>query len=131
MKYSIKIIFLLLLVNSTKITFGQNNITNETLICGTWKLKSYEEAGVKHLGSANQNESQMIFYADHKFKSIEPGNIENGAWNYNPTTKILTTTDNITKKVAIIKVSKLTSEECVLEFKDPDGILLKVHMIPK
>ena len=131
MKYLIKIIFLILLVSSTKTTFGQSTTTNETLICKTWKLKFYDEAGVKHQSSADQNESQMIFYPNHKYKSIEPGNIENGVWKYNPTTKILTTTDNVTKKVAVMKVSKLTTKECVLEFKDLDGILLKVHMIPK
>ena len=131
MKYTIRTFLLLLLTILIKDTFGQTNTTIDSLLCKEWKLTFYEEAGEKFSPAPDQKDSKMIFYFDHKVKSIEPDNIQNGVWQYNTKSKVLTITDNQTKEVATMKISKLTSEECILEYKDRDGILLKMYMIPE
>ena len=72
----------------------------------------------------------MIFYIDHKVKSIEAGNIQNGTWKYDVTNKILSVVDNQTKEKANLKVLKITKDECILEYKDPEGGIIKMYMKP-
>lgn len=38
--------------------------------------------------------------------------------------------DNDTKERMVLKVVSLDEKRCVLEFKDPDGVVLRIHMIP-
>lgn len=71
----------------------------------------------------------MIFYKNHKVKSIEGGVLQNGIWQYDSGKKVLIVTDNATKEKMILKVLKINQNLCVLEFKDPDGIVLKMQMV--
>ncbi|NLU93234.1 hypothetical protein [Chitinophaga sp. Ak27] len=116
----------------SKISSGQDKITKNfyELICKEWKLQSYEEKGKKFPPVPEQKGDKMIFYKDNKVKSIESGYIQNGIWKYEATKSILTVIDNDTKEKAIMKVIKLTNDECILEYKDPEGTLLKMHMLP-
>ena len=72
----------------------------------------------------------MIFYSDYKVKSIETGHIQNGTWEYDEKSKILSVVDNQTREKAILKVIKITKDECVLEYIDPEGVALKMYMAP-
>ncbi len=122
------IVSLLTLFNKT--SFSQTNTSVDSLICQGWKLVFYEEKGEKFPPAPEQNDSRMIFYLDHKVKSIEPDNIQNGVWTYSLTNKLLSITDNETAEIANMKVLKLTKDEMVLEYIDPDGIPLKMYMEP-
>ena len=122
------IISLLTLFNKT--SFCQTSTSVDSLICQEWKLVFYEDKGEKFPPTPEQKDSRMIFYLDHKVKSIEPDNIQNGVWKYNLTNKQLSITDNETAEIANMKVLKLTKKEIVLEYKDPDGIPLKMYMEP-
>ena len=126
-KVSLLIIISLLTLFS-KTSFCQTNTSVDSLICQEWKLVFYEENGEKFPPAPEQKDSRMIFYLDHKVKSIEPDNIQNGVWTYNLTNKLLSITDNETAEIANMKVLKLTKNEIVLEYKDPDGIPLKMYM---
>jgi len=112
----------------SKISFCQTNTNINSLICQEWKLVFYEQNGEKFPPAPEQENSRMIFYLDHKVKSIEPDNIQNGVWKYNSTTQLLSITDNETAEIATMKVLKLTKKEIVLEYKAPDGIPLKMYL---
>lgn len=120
------IIFFALFVQSA---FCQSD-NIDSLLCKNWQLVSYEESGEKFPPSPEQKNDRMTFYFDHKVKSVETGNIQNGTWEYDSTKKLLTVIDNQTKEKAVLKVLKLTKTECVLEYKDPEGTMLKMHMAP-
>ena len=94
----------------SKIAFGQTNQNIDSLICKEWKLAYYEEGGEKFPPSKEQKNDRMIFYKDHKVKSIEAGNIQNGTWKYDEPTKTLIVVDNQTKERANLKVLKITKD---------------------
>lgn len=108
----------------------KNNKTFDELICKEWKLQFYEEQGKKIMPTPDHKEDRMIFYKDKKVKSIEIGDIQHGVWKYDATQSVLTVVDNDTKEKVVLKVIKIMDNECVLEFKDPDGSILKMHMLP-
>jgi hypothetical protein len=130
MKNSISIILIILLIQFSKTALGQTTNSIDSLLCKEWKLVSYEEGGEKFPPSPEQKNDRMIFYSDHKVKSIETGNIQIGIWQYDATKKTLSVVANKTKEKAIMKVLKITKDECILEYKDPEGTLLKIHMVP-
>ncbi len=120
---------LLLLLFFTQSAFAQPSEI-DSLICKSWKFVAYEAEGEKIMASPDQKNDRMIFYFDNQVKSIEGKKIENGTWTYDSTKKILTVIDNQTKVKAIMKVLRLTKTQCILEYKDPNGIVLKIHMAP-
>lgn len=128
MKQVSLIIIVSLLTLFTKTSFCQANTSIDSIICQEWKLVFYEEDGEKFPPTPEQRDSRMIFYLDHKVKSIEPGNIQNGVWKYNQANKLLSITDNESSEIANMKVLKLTKNEIILEYIDPDGIPLKLYM---
>ena len=127
-----KKLLLLVAIFTSTYAKSQNTQANHTdsLICKEWKLVSYEEAGKKYPPSPEQKNDRMIFSFNHKVKSIESGSVQNGNWQYDSVKNILTIVDNQTKEKAIMKVVQLSDRECVLEYKDPDGVLLKIYMVP-
>ena len=129
MKNSFLLIAVLFTLSATAQT-SQANHNIDSLICKSWNLTFYEESGEKFQPGPEQKNDRMIFYFDHKVKSIETDNIQNGVWDYDPIRKLLTVIDNDTKEKAIMKVLKLTNDECILEYKDPEGTLLIMNMVP-
>ena len=103
----------------------------DNLICKEWLLKAYEEDGEKFSPAPEQQNDLMIFYKNKEVKSIESGNIQNGVWQYNSRTNELVILDNDTKEKTILKVLKLTQNECIIEYKEPEGTSLKMYMVPK
>jgi hypothetical protein len=120
---------LFLILFFTQSAFAQSSEI-DSLICKSWKFVSYEAEGEKIMARPDQKNDRMIFYFDHQVKSIEGKKIENGIWTYDSAKKTLTIIDNQTKVKAIMKVLKLTKTQCILEYKDPNGIVLKIHMAP-
>src|SRR5689334_20918135 len=105
------VILITLLTQFSKTAIGQTTDSFDSLICKEWKLVSYEEQGEKFPPAPDQKNDRMIFYNDHKVKSIETGNIQNGIWQYDATKKTLSVVDNQTKEKATMKVLKITSDE--------------------
>jgi hypothetical protein len=130
MRNATAVILITLLTQFSKTAIGQTTDNFDSLICKEWKLVSYEEQGEKFPPAPDQKNDRMIFYNDHRVKSIETGNIQNGIWQYDATKKTLSVVDNQTKEKATMKVLKITSDECVLEYKDPEGNLLIMYMAP-
>ncbi len=124
-----KQIILVLIILALDISYVKAQTTIDTLLCKEWKLKSYEESGKIFSPAPDQINNRMIFYFDHKVKSIETGNIQNGIWKYDSKAKMLMVVDNLTKEKVVLKVIRITKDECILEFKDPEGALLKMHMV--
>jgi hypothetical protein len=113
-------------------SYGQGTTIEDfdNLICKEWALKFYEQGSDKIPPSPEQKNDRMIFYPDHKVKSIEAGGIQNGVWEYSASKRLLTVVDNETKAKMNLIVIGLTQDECILEFTDPDGGKMKMHMIP-
>ncbi len=113
-------------------SFAQGTTTEgfDKLICKEWALKFYEQGGEKIPPSPEQKNDRMIFYPDHKVKSVEAGGTQNGVWQYNSIKKLLSVVDNETKEKMDLTVISLTQDACVLEFTDPDGGKMKMHMTP-
>lgn len=101
----------------------------DSLLCQEWKLVSYEEGGQKMLAQKDQANDRMIFYLDHKVKSIEGKLIEYGIWQYDATQKKLTVIDNATKEKMVFKLIKVDSHSLVVEMKDRDGVVLRLNMV--
>ena len=127
MKKNSILIFITLLTLSSKTISAQSVNSVDSLICHEWKLVLYEEDGDKFPPAPDQKDNKMIFYNDHKVKSVEGNKIQNGVWKYIPNSKLLTITDTETGEIANMKVLKLTNKEMVLEYLDPDGIPLKMY----
>ncbi|QEH42866.1 lipocalin family protein [Chitinophaga sp. XS-30] len=104
--------------------------TFKALICKEWKLKFYEEDGEKFPPAPDQSGDRMFFYQDNTVKSIEQKKIQHGTWAYDEVKKILTVVDNETKEKATLKVIALAPDKCVLDYKDPEGSVLRMHMVP-
>ena len=107
---------------------GQTTLNTDSLICQEWKLNFYEADGEKFPPADDQRNNKMIFYNDRKVKSIESDKIQNGVWKYNPTGKILTVTDNSTNEISKLKIISISLKELILEFKDPEGTILKMYL---
>ncbi len=129
-KFATILVFSSMLFLFTSALGQSNNTTIDGLLCKEWKLIAYEESGNRFPPAPEQKGDRMILYRDHKVKSIEVGNIQNGIWHYDSTKKVLTIVDNETKDKAILKVTKISETECVLEYKDSEGTLLKMYMVP-
>lgn len=100
------------------------------MISKEWKLAFYGESGKKQVPSPKQQEDRMIFYKDNRVLSIENGKKEYGNWQYDPGKKLLTITDNQTREQTQFQVIKLNQAQFVVGYKDPEGILLEIHMLP-
>lgn len=93
-----------------------------------WKLELYEEGGEKFPPAPESKNDKMIFKSDYSVKSIEHDKTDNGKWSYSETSKELTVVDSKTGMVMKMKVVKLTTSIFVVEFKDPEGSSLIIHM---
>ncbi len=124
------IILVILLTQFSNTALGQVSGGIDSLICKEWKLAFYEEEGEKFPPSPEYANDIMVFYPDYTVKSVETGKIQNGIWEYDPTEKLLSVVDDQTKEKAIMKVLKITKDECILEYEDPDGALLKMYLVP-
>lgn len=102
----------------------------KSLICKEWKLLFYEESGEKIPPAPDQRNDRMFFYQDNTAKSIEGKVIQHATWKYDEHTKILTVVDNETKEKMTLKLITLTAQVCVMDYKDPDGVVLRMHMAP-
>ncbi len=102
----------------------------DSLLCKEWKLLAFEEGGEKIAARKDQEKDRMIFYMDHKVKSIETDNIQNGIWQYDASLKKLTVIDQATKAKMTLKIITLTNNLLIVEMKDPNGIPLKIYMDP-
>jgi hypothetical protein len=100
------------------------------MISKEWKLEFYGDKGKKQAPSSQQQEDRMIFYKDNRVLSIENGKKEDGNWQYDPNKKLLTITDNQTREQTRFQVIKLNQAQFVLGYKDPEGVLLEIHMLP-
>ncbi|SDG87465.1 lipocalin family protein [Chitinophaga filiformis] len=100
------------------------------MISKEWKLQFYGESGKKQAPSSKQQEDRMIFYKDNRVLSIENGKKETGNWQYDPSKKLLTITDNQTREQTQFQVIKLNEAQFVVGYKDPEGVLLEIHMLP-
>ncbi|MEO8588987.1 MAG: hypothetical protein ABI432_06450 [Flavobacteriales bacterium] len=95
-----------------------------------WKLAYYEEAGERIPPAPDQRNDVMDLRADHTVVSIESSRTQQGTWSYDVGKKQLVVVDNDTKERMVLRVVALDPKSCVLEFKDPDGVALRMHMVP-
>ncbi|HEY1164037.1 MAG TPA: hypothetical protein VGE90_02695 [Chitinophaga sp.] len=102
----------------------------KSLICKEWKLLFYEEDGEKFPPAPEQRNDRMFFYPDYKVKSIEGKKIEHATWKYNAAAKTLIVTDNETKEKMTLKLISLTAQLWVMDYKDPEGAVVRMHMAP-
>lgn len=94
-----------------------------------WKLRYYGDNGKKQPPSKQQLEDRMYFYKDNKVLSVVEGKKEYGVWHYDPTKKLLTITDNNTRKTTDLQVILLDNEQFVAGYKDPNGTVVEIHML--
>jgi hypothetical protein len=125
---SIKLSVIFIVLFSLNKLYGQSHI--DSLLCKEWRMSYYIEAGRKVLPAGIQKNDRMIFYSDHKAKSIEGGRIQRGVWHYEPKTQILSVVDNDTNENPVMKIISIEEKECILEYKDPNGVILKIVMVP-
>jgi hypothetical protein len=113
-------------------SYAQNNnpAAFSDMISKEWKLQFYGETDKRQAPSPQQQEDRMIFYKDYRVLSIENGKKENGSWQYDSVKQLLTITDNQTREQLLLQVIKLDQEQFVVGYKDPAGVLLKIHMLP-
>lgn len=109
--------------------FAQSS-TQGSLLVRKWKLAYYEEAGERIPPSPDQRDDMMDFHADHTVVSVESSGTQHGTWTYDEAKKQLVVVDNATKERMVLQVIALDPKSCVLAFKDPDGVVLRVHMVP-
>jgi hypothetical protein len=102
----------------------------KSLICKEWKLLFYEEGGEKFPPAPDQRNDRMFFYPDYKVKSIEGKTIEYATWKYNEATKTMTVIVKETKEKSTLKLITLTAQKCVLDYIDPEGGVVRMHMVP-
>jgi hypothetical protein len=105
--------------------------TQESLLAREWKLAYYEEAGERIPPSPDQRNDVMDIHADHTVVSIESGGTQRGTWSYDEGKKELVVLDSSTKEQMVLRVVFLDAKSCILEFKDPDGVVLRMHMVPR
>lgn len=108
---------------------AQTPNTIDSLLCKEWKLVAFEEGGKKIPAQPEQKGDRMIFYFNHKVKSVDAGVNELGIWSYDAKSQMLTITDNESKEKMQLKVLKITAEECELSFKE-DDLVIKIYMAP-
>jgi len=131
MNLRILYLFIVMVICSNSL-FGQVDTTNfKNLVCKEWVLKSYEEHGQKFPPAPEQKNNLMIFYKDHKAKSIENKKIQNGTWQYDSSKKTLTVVDSDTNEKVMMNVLKISSTDLIIEYKDPEGAILKMYLKPK
>lgn len=104
-----------------------NNVTTK-LSSKEWKLVCFEEEGKKFLPSADQIGDRMRFRFDHRVKFIEISQMNLGMWEYDPQSNDLLIVNTETNEVRNMKVVKLTDSDFVLEYKDSEGLQLKMYM---
>ena len=123
------VVFVFMLLCISKSNYAQ---TFNELISKEWALEYYGENEEKQPPSPAQKEDRMIFYKDNKALSIEGGKTQEGSWKYDSTKKQLTIVEIATQEVWVMNIIKLTEEEFVLGFKDPEaeGKYLKMYMVP-
>lgn len=127
-----KFAFIGLMVIFSKSLSSQVNKSNfENLICKEWLLKYYEVEGNKFPPSPENEKDLMIFFKDNKVQSREYDKIQNGIWEFDGLQQTLTIVDIDTKEKVVLKVLKITMSEFVMEYMDPDGTKIIMHMYPK
>jgi hypothetical protein len=109
---------------------GQSLSEQEVLLAKKWKLVYYEEAGKQIPPAPEQRNDVMDMHADHTVVSIEAGGTQHGKWSYDAAKKQLVVVDNATKERMVLSVVALDAKSCTMEFKDPEGVLLRMHMKP-
>lgn len=131
MKRHFSLLFALLSGIMTQ-SYAQNNspAAFSEMISKEWKLQFYGENDKRQAPSPEQQENRMIFYKDNRVLSIENGKKENSSWQYDSAKQLLTITNNRTKEQLLLQVIKLDQEQFVVGYKDPEGVLLKIHMLP-
>jgi hypothetical protein len=127
-----KTLLLFILLIGCKSLIAQVDTSNfDNLICKEWLLKFYEEDGDKYPPSTEHKNDVMIFFKDKTVKSVEVDKKQSGIWKFDGVMKILTIVDNDTKEVIKLNVIKLTPTELVIDYKVPDGWVLRMYMKPK
>ncbi len=109
---------------------AQTPAPEEALLARKWKLGYYVEAGERIAPAPEQRNDVMDFHADHTVVSVEAGGTQHGTWSYDGAAKQLVVVDKATRERAVLKVVALDAQHCTLEFKDPDGVVLRMHMVP-
>ncbi|TWV99903.1 hypothetical protein [Chitinophaga pinensis] len=99
------------------------------LIAKEWKLAYYGDNGKKQPPSKQQEDYRMTFFKDKRVLSVGQGKQDQGVWQYDSTTKVLTITDNKTKGILELQVMQLDSSQFVVGYKDPNGALVEIHML--
>lgn len=126
----IRWILTLLVAALARPVLAQQLSAQETLLVKKWKLAYYEEGGERIPPAPDQRNDVMDFHADHTVVSVESGGTQNGIWAYHEEKQQLVVVDKATKERMELRVVTLEGRSCVLEFKDPDGVVLRVHMVP-
>lgn len=126
-----KTILLLASLFGLTATYAQrkSDTTFSNRLSREWKLQYYGDNGKKQPPSKQQLEDRMFFYKDYRVLSIAEGKKEYGVWQYDPTKKLLTITDNNTGKTTAFEVLLLNNEQFIAGYKDPNGTVLEIHML--
>jgi hypothetical protein len=129
-QYTIFRIFLIVILSTSKLAFGQIDSNQEinSLICKPWKLKIYEVNGISQVMDTLSS-NRMIFRPDHSFVFVLGDEIKNATWAYDKQTTTIIITDAETKESAPMKILILNTSNCTLESKDKSGADIKMHMV--
>ncbi|MDX5321901.1 MAG: lipocalin family protein [Bacteroidota bacterium] len=117
-----------LLFSLTNTSQAQSTGSIDSLLCKEWKLVSIQEGNDTYTLDPGEQNDRMIFYFNHRVKSIESGTVEYGTWKYDADPKTLTIVDDASKETIVLQVVKLTHTECVLVYKDAEGLILRIKM---
>jgi len=130
MSNTIRLFFILVAAVFAVPALAQTLSPQEVMLAKKWKLAYYEAEGERIDPTPDQRNDVMDIRKDRTVVSIESGGTQHGTWTYEDGRKELVVVDSASKDRMGLRVAALDSARCTLEFKDPDGVLLRMHMVP-
>lgn len=102
----------------------------ESMLCKEWKVRFFEEAGVKQYPDAGEENDRFIFLSNHTMQIVEAGESQDALWEYNASKEQLIITDRVSKDIRGMKIARITKDELVLQITDPDGSRSSIYLVP-
>lgn len=106
--------------------------SREKLILGKWKIEDFKsnqqipegmEQVYNQMMEQMKNNSSFEFKADKTVTSTMSGITSSGTWSMDKEGKVVTITDNNTKKPSDAKIMELTKEKMVLEITEAENVM--------
>ncbi|WP_394759824.1 hypothetical protein [Flavobacterium sp.] len=133
MKITSKILLIVLVILNLNLVEAQEKENFENLIVNQWVLEKYEQNGEVSLPKGKHQNDTMIFYKNHKVKSISCNATQKGIWEYNSENQTITMFDKKNNLKMPLKIIKISNYECIVEFDDAKGEKRKMFLksLPK